>query len=218
MWLMTDSRDGLPPLPDSDLSSELHGIEPLLLLHPRVYQEYWQQKGVSATAAGSPKSTSDHLPAAVVVSRAFRWVLHATARHQVIRNMTIQPSGLDSTSPIPQNQSLSWKWAGVAARRLPIGLCDVNTLTELSSPRQRYHTHTRRRRQIPPSAVSINVSIRSSLTRPGAESSPLVQPNAASLQPPQQRLESPSPIPHARPPTSSRCLLSRLSSPQHQAC
>lgn len=49
MWLMADSRDGLPPLPVSDLSSELHGSEPLLLLHPRSYQEHWQQKG----AAGS---------------------------------------------------------------------------------------------------------------------------------------------------------------------
>lgn len=43
--VMTDSRDGLPPLPVSDLSSSLHCIEPLLLPHPRFYQECWRQKG-----------------------------------------------------------------------------------------------------------------------------------------------------------------------------
>ena len=60
-----------------------------------------------AFGSPAPKSTSDRLEAPPrrqpVVSRAF------LCPASVIRNKTIQSSGLDPTPPIPPNQSLSWK-------------------------------------------------------------------------------------------------------------
>jgi hypothetical protein len=106
MWLMTDSKDELPPLLVSDLPSEFHGNEPLLPinLYPRFTKHIGNKRAsvrrLRALDFGSPAPKSTSPPAAARL-RTFRCVLHATARHQVIRNKTIQSSGLDPTSLIP---------------------------------------------------------------------------------------------------------------------
>lgn len=131
--VMTDSRDGLPPLPVSDLSSSLHCIEPLLLPHPRFYQECWRQKGRQCHGcrlSSQPVTTSPRPSSSPEHSAASCTPLPGIKSSQTRRSSR---AGWTPHSPIPQNHSLSWKWAGVAARRLPIGLCNVNTLTELSS-------------------------------------------------------------------------------------
>ena len=53
MWLMTDSKDSCRPSRFLTCRPEFHGTSLCFsMYHPRLYQEYWQQKkGVNATAA-----------------------------------------------------------------------------------------------------------------------------------------------------------------------
>lgn len=160
-------------------------------------------KRASVPRLSAPKSTSDRPPPRRPLSCPEHFVVFCAPPPGIKSSETRRSSraGWTPRRRFPQTSRCFGNG--------PVWRLEGSRLTELKTmiphPRETATTDNAQRREqqcLDPVLIAL----------PGAELSPLVQPNAASQQPSQQHLESPSPTPHARPPTSS------VSNPQHQAC